>query len=172
MTPSELFDDHQQWARQIAVGVARRRGIQDFDLAAQAGLIGLWHASQSYRPGKASFKTYAGIRIRGAVIDWARADSALPRHRWQDIDLVSSDVLLERPDESPEPSDALDASRLIAQLWTWIALLPPRERRIMSRVARGETCADIARSMGVTLSRIAQIRTDCIQRMAAMARQS
>lgn len=39
---------------------------------AQAGILALWRAKRRYKPGKGSWKTYASIRIRGAIIDELR----------------------------------------------------------------------------------------------------
>ncbi|WP_339067847.1 RNA polymerase sigma factor FliA [Teredinibacter turnerae] len=46
----------------------------------QAGMIGLLEAAQKYDAGKgASFETYAGIRIRGAIVDEMRRGDWAPR---------------------------------------------------------------------------------------------
>jgi RNA polymerase sigma factor for flagellar operon FliA len=46
----------------------------------QSGMIGLLEASRKYNPAKgASFETYAGIRIRGAIIDEVRRGDWTPR---------------------------------------------------------------------------------------------
>ncbi|MBT00680.1 MAG: RNA polymerase sigma factor FliA [Oceanospirillaceae bacterium] len=46
----------------------------------QAGMVGLLEALGKYDPGKgASFETYAGIRIRGAIIDEVRRGDWTPR---------------------------------------------------------------------------------------------
>jgi RNA polymerase sigma factor FliA len=54
-------------------------GLQNDDLV-QAGLIGLLQAARSYDPElSASFETYAGIRIRGAMLDEVRRHDWAPR---------------------------------------------------------------------------------------------
>jgi len=46
----------------------------------QAGMIGLLEAARNYRTGQgASFETYAGIRIRGAMLDEVRRTDWTPR---------------------------------------------------------------------------------------------
>ncbi len=46
----------------------------------QSGMIGLLEAAQKYDPGKgASFETYAGIRIRGSMLDEVRRGDWAPR---------------------------------------------------------------------------------------------
>ena len=53
--------------------------IQVDDLI-QAGMVGLLEASHKYDGGKgASFETYAGIRIRGAIVDEMRRGDWAPR---------------------------------------------------------------------------------------------
>lgn len=51
-----------------------------FDDLIQAGLIGLLEASRNFEEGhNASFETYAGIRIRGAMLDEIRKNDWAPR---------------------------------------------------------------------------------------------
>lgn len=53
--------------------------VQVSDLI-QAGMIGLLEASKKFEQGKgASFETFAGIRIRGAMLDEVRRNDWLPR---------------------------------------------------------------------------------------------
>lgn len=53
--------------------------VQADDLI-QAGMIGLLEASKNYDPAQgASFETYAGIRIRGAMLDEIRRSDWTPR---------------------------------------------------------------------------------------------
>jgi RNA polymerase sigma factor for flagellar operon FliA len=52
----------------------------DVDDLMQVGLVGLLRARESYDAGQgASFMTYAGIRIKGAMLDEVRANDWLPR---------------------------------------------------------------------------------------------
>src|SRR3569832_2471580 len=55
--------------------------VQADDLI-QAGMIGLLEAARNYDAGQgASFETYAGIRIRGAMLDEIRRNDWAPRMR-------------------------------------------------------------------------------------------
>lgn len=48
----------------------------------QAGMLGLLEAAQKYDASKgASFETYSGIRIRGAIVDEMRRGDWAPRDR-------------------------------------------------------------------------------------------
>jgi len=60
--------------------LARLPSSVQVDDLVQAGVIGLLEASRNYDAGKgASFETYAGIRIRGAMIDEVRRGDWAPR---------------------------------------------------------------------------------------------
>lgn len=63
----------------------------------QAGMIGLLEALENYDPGQgASFKTYAGIRIRGSMLDEIRIGDWTPRAvRKQTRDLVQAVKIVE-----------------------------------------------------------------------------
>ena len=60
--------------------LARLPNTVQLDDLLQAGMIGLIEAQAKYDPGKgASFETYAGIRIRGAMLDEMRRGDWAPR---------------------------------------------------------------------------------------------
>jgi RNA polymerase sigma factor for flagellar operon FliA len=76
-----LFEDHVELVSRIAHHlVLRLPPGQQMDDYIQVGLIGLWDASKRYQVAKAaSFKTFAGIYIRGAILDELRRQSWSPR---------------------------------------------------------------------------------------------
>ena len=52
----------------------------------QAGMIGLLEAARNYAPSQgASFETYAGIRIRGAMLDEIRKHTWSPRSVFKQV---------------------------------------------------------------------------------------
>jgi len=60
--------------------MARLPGSVQFDDLLQAGMLGLLESVSKYDAGKgASFETYAGIRIRGAMLDEMRRGDWAPR---------------------------------------------------------------------------------------------
>jgi len=84
---------HTYLVRRIAYHYARRmpRYVEVDDLI-QAGMIGLLEAAQRYesRAG-AAFETFAGVRIRGAILDSIRGTDWSPRwlrRRLRDIELA------------------------------------------------------------------------------------
>ncbi len=76
-----LILDHAELVQRIAYHLVSRlpASVQVDDLI-QAGTIGLIEAAQKYDPSQgASFDTYAGIRIRGAMLDEIRRNDWAPR---------------------------------------------------------------------------------------------
>src|SRR5262249_14717725 len=82
----------------------------------QAGMIGLLNAAQNYSPTKgANFETYAGIRIRGAMLDEARKSNWTPRSTFRNARSVSQAIrAIEnrtgREARGPEIAEALGVS--------------------------------------------------------------
>ena len=77
----ELVTRHAPLVKRIAYHLMSRLppSVQADDLI-QAGMIGLLEASRNYDPTQgASFETYAGIRIRGAMLDEIRRTDWTPR---------------------------------------------------------------------------------------------
>lgn len=77
----DLVTEHAALVKRIAYHLMNRLppSVQVEDLI-QAGMIGLIEASRNYDPSQgASFETYAGIRIRGAMLDEIRRSDWTPR---------------------------------------------------------------------------------------------
>jgi len=77
----DLLEKHADLVKRIAYHLANRLppSVQIDDLV-QAGMIGLLDASRNYDKSRnASFKTYASIRIRGAMLDEIRKNDWIPR---------------------------------------------------------------------------------------------
>lgn len=78
---NELVTQHAPLVKRIAYHLMNRLppNVQADDLI-QAGMIGLLEASRNYDPSQgASFETYAGIRIRGSMLDEIRRSDWTPR---------------------------------------------------------------------------------------------
>jgi len=78
---SDIVEKHATLVKRIAYHlIARLPHTVDVDDLIQAGMIGLLDASQHYNASQgASFETYAGIRIRGAMLDEIRRNDWAPR---------------------------------------------------------------------------------------------
>lgn len=77
----QLVETHAPLVKKIALHLlARLPDSVQLDDLMQAGMIGLLEAAQKYQATKgASFETYAGIRIRGAIVDEIRKGDWVPR---------------------------------------------------------------------------------------------
>ena len=81
ITPEALVRDYASLVKRIAHHMVSRMpsSVQPDDLI-QSGMIGLLEAASKYDASKgASFETYAGIRIRGAMLDEIRKGDWVPR---------------------------------------------------------------------------------------------
>ncbi len=81
LNADSLVIRHAPLVKRIAYHLMNRLppNVQVDDLI-QAGMIGLLEASRNYDPSQgASFETYAGIRIRGAMLDEIRRSDWTPR---------------------------------------------------------------------------------------------
>ena len=79
--PNTLITKYAPLVKRIAYHLMSRLppSVQLDDLT-QSGMLGLLEASQKYDPSQgASFETYAGIRIRGAMLDEIRKGDWAPR---------------------------------------------------------------------------------------------
>ena len=81
LTQHQLIQQHGGLVKRIAYHlVARLPHTVEVNDLIQAGMIGLLDASQQYKASQgASFETYAGIRIRGAMLDEIRRNDWAPR---------------------------------------------------------------------------------------------
>lgn len=106
-SPVALVERYGVLVKRIAHHLMGRlpASVQLDDLV-QAGVIGLLEAGRNYDAGKgASFETYAGIRIRGAMIDEVRRGDWAPRSVHRNARRVQQAT---QAVESREGRDALD----------------------------------------------------------------
>ena len=87
----ELVNKHGTLVKRIAYHLMGRMPPSvDVDDLIQSGMIGLLLAGRNYAANKgANFETYAGIRIRGAMIDEVRKSDWTPRSVYRKIREVS-----------------------------------------------------------------------------------
>lgn len=114
---TEFVTRHAQLVKRIAFHLKSRLppSVQTDDLI-QAGMIGLLEASRNYdaRQG-ASFETYAGIRIRGAMLDEIRRSDWAPRSLHRKVRQVTEairaiEVVVGRDARDEEIADHLGVS--------------------------------------------------------------
>lgn len=108
LDPEALVTTHAPLVKRIAYHLLARLppNVLADDLI-QAGMIGLLEAARHYDPAQgASFDTYAGIRIRGAMLDEIRRCDWAPRSLHRKVREVSEAI---RAIERRESRDARDA---------------------------------------------------------------
>jgi RNA polymerase sigma factor for flagellar operon FliA len=104
---NSLIERHVGLVKRIAYHLVSRLppSVQVEDLI-QAGMIGLLEAARNYNPKQgASFETYAGIRIRGSMLDEIRRSDWTPRSVHRKVRMVSEAV---REIENDKGRDARD----------------------------------------------------------------
>ncbi|MCW8847622.1 MAG: RNA polymerase sigma factor FliA [Sedimenticola sp.] len=108
MDSDTLVNRHAPLVKRIAYHLMNRLppNVQADDLI-QAGMIGLLEASRNYDPSQgASFETYAGIRIRGSMLDEIRRSDWTPRSVHRKARMVADAM---RTIENEQGRDARDA---------------------------------------------------------------
>ncbi len=103
----DLVERHVVLVKRIAYHLVSRLppSVQVDDLI-QSGMIGLLEAARNYNPNQgASFETYAGIRIRGAMLDEIRRSDWTPRSVHRKVRMVAEAV---REIENEKGRDARD----------------------------------------------------------------
>ena len=122
---SEVVEEYAPLVKKIALHLMARlpHTVQLSDLI-QSGLIGLLEAARQYDPSHgASFSTYAGIRIRGAMIDELRRGDWAPRSVHRNQRLIKKSIEHLETVLGREPSDTEVALDLNMTMTEYNALL-------------------------------------------------
>lgn len=93
-TAEEMVKLHAPLVKRIALHLLSRlpKSVQLEDLI-QAGMIGLLDAGQRYDPNQAaSFETFVGVRIRGAMLDELRRNDWAPRSTHHNIRKITEAI--------------------------------------------------------------------------------
>jgi RNA polymerase sigma factor for flagellar operon FliA len=226
VAPDELIASHVSLVHRIAhhLMASLPASVQIDDLI-QSGMIGLIEASRQFQSGQgAAFATYAGIRIRGAMIDELRRSDWTPRsvHRnsrriaeavrivenrenrpaqdrevaavleitlddYYDMqqDHVSAHILgfdeLFGADTDPDrllpaanetPNEQVEMDQFRTALMSALAELPEKERLVLALYYDEElNLREIGAVLGITESRVSQIRSQAIQRLRGLLKE-
>jgi RNA polymerase sigma factor FliA len=99
-------------ARKVATYLAEGPDMEDL---VSAGTVGLVRAARAYDSGKnAAFRTYAYIRIRGAIIDELRGKSFLPSAVFQQVRQIRDayQTLASQTGRIPDDAELAEAAGL------------------------------------------------------------
>lgn len=115
---ARLVKEHLELVKRIAWHLAARLPASvDVDDLVQAGVIGLIEAARHYSGDRgASFETYAGIRIRGAMVDELRRGDWAPRSVHRRMRDVSAAIRAIEQEAGREARDAEIAEKIGASL--------------------------------------------------------
>ncbi len=118
-------EDYAYLVKRIAYHMMMRMpaSVQVEDLI-QAGMIGLIEAAQKYDGSRgASFETYAGIRIRGAIVDEMRRGDWVPRSVHRNARRISQAVAAVEARTGRDASDSEVAAELEISLDDYYVML-------------------------------------------------
>jgi RNA polymerase sigma factor for flagellar operon FliA len=163
-----LFEDHKQLAMRIALFYRKRLPpwIPLEDLVSSA-MAGLWDAVRLHSMGDESFRLYAIMRIKGAIVDDLRTQDWLPRRyrslvgqgkRHPASRVALEELGLELRSTAEEVDSEVQRRMVAPRLMRALDVLNERERTIvMSHYFRGDRMKDIGARMGITEARVSQI---------------
>ncbi|MEX0605935.1 MAG: RNA polymerase sigma factor FliA [Marinobacter sp.] len=121
----ELVETHAPLVKKIALHLlARLPASVQLDDLMQAGMIGLLEAANKFQSDKgASFETYAGIRIRGSIVDEIRKGDWVPRSVHRNARRVANAIKVVEDRTGCEAQDANVAEELDMSLSEYHACL-------------------------------------------------
>ncbi|MFK8020133.1 MAG: RNA polymerase sigma factor FliA [Pseudomonadales bacterium] len=153
LSGQQLVERYAPLVKRIAQHLMARfpASVQIDDLI-QAGVIGLLEASRNYNGSKgASFETYAGIRIRGSMIDDVRKGDWAPRSVHRNGRRIAQAIRSVEATLGREASDAEIAEQLEVSLEDYYAYLKDSASsrlhsldEVVSREESNEEPVDIA----------------------------
>ncbi|SFR49938.1 RNA polymerase, sigma 28 subunit, SigD/FliA/WhiG [Marinobacter daqiaonensis] len=110
----QLVEQHAPLVKKIALHLmARLPDSVQLDDLIQAGMVGLLEAAAKYQSDRgASFETYAGIRIRGAIVDEIRRGDWVPRSVHRNARRVAAAIKSVEDREGREAQDLEVAQEL------------------------------------------------------------
>jgi RNA polymerase sigma factor for flagellar operon FliA len=175
----------------LATSVARRMrvptgALMGRDDVESAALIGLIDAVDRYDPDRGvPFEGYAGLRIRGAILDelrrlddHTRAERQRARTVVDDTEpeigaygaTLSLDLLLESGDRDwaaeDDSSDQYESQDMRMRVESALRCLPPRQREVLARYYGDSlTLRESAMKMGISEARACQLHGRAIQNL-------
>lgn len=128
----------------------------------QSALIGLWKAIENYDPGRgASLKTYAGIRIKGEIVDEMRQQTFFGRRakeRGISVHSEAEEFCFDHADLSDS-----DNKVFLDEVLQILPGLPIKYQEAIAAMVGGQGCGmELADDFGVSQSRISQFKNEAI----------
>lgn len=176
----KLLDEHLPKIKWLAHKISRGRGGKtELDALISAGKVALWQSSERWDPSVSpDLWKYAYSRVKGAMLDELRQMDQLSRTarekikrdevgelQWALLKPCDMDNAINIPSHSnPERECQEGIQRNVIQ--TQIEKLPPRLREVVRlHFLEDEFLADIGRRMGITESRVCQLKAEALRLM-------
>lgn len=224
----QIILEHYPLVKTIAARMVRRfPNNVDLDEMISEGILGLMDALERFEPARGvPFKSYAEIRVRGAIVDALRHNDFVPRsvrRKWQAIErqrerlqqrldrrptceelakaldmtlvdydaycedarifgLVSGDAFLDEDSSEtilsnvPAPTVHADEDIILGETWGEVAelieRLPGKERTVLQHYyLQNLNLKQIGDQLGVTESRVCQLRGQAVKRLGQWLRE-
>lgn len=182
-----MYDKTKQHANQICVEdyaplvkriayhmMVRMPACVQVDDLIQAGMIGLLEAAQKYDSSRgASFETYAGIRIRGAIVDEMRRGDWAPRSVHRNSRLISHAIRVVEARTGRDARDGEVAEELGIPVEEYFAMLQDSScSRLFSyeeTFGEEDSNIDASESSSAFASPLEGIQRDALKRSLAQA---
>lgn len=164
-----LVHDHMRLVRKLAWHVHGRiaRAVEVDDLI-QTGMVALIEAARRYEDRGFSFATYAGVRVRGAMLDALRAQRPGGRGVAVQVEPLDQPEVDRIADPAPLADEMFDCGEQAADMALAMARLPVREAQIMSLYfVEGLGLDDIGVRLGIGAARVSQIKKVGLARLRA-----
>lgn len=174
MTPQELFDENELWARRLVVKRFKfhaNRIRENLQVIVNAGLLGLWKACLNFNPEITEFKTYAYMRIVGSCWDCLREERNARMGLRREVETVQMSTMTFSNDretiiEHGRIDKELKKVELRDLTESLLKRLQPRELFVVSQhILEGNTLGDIARVLDLSESRICQIYNASLEKL-------
>jgi RNA polymerase sigma factor (sigma-70 family) len=151
-----LFDEHLNWAVQIARNIARKMPTAfDPEDLVQAGRIGLWKAVHKFNPKRGiPFQGFAYCYVRGEIMMRCR------RRSWKEAtthDELTKQEVDPRPlqdEQLHSQADELMDERRLLLVRSLAALLPAAQCEAVRGILAGASRDELATAMGLSRQRL------------------
>lgn len=131
-----------------------------------AGSIGYMAAVERYEPRRGSFREFASIKIRGAIIDSLRRQSPGMRYRQNRMPFIVA--MEDLPEVAVESNvfEVIHVQGMLPRLAAALTQLSDRHRFVVERsFYDGEALSVIGKELGLHESRISQLRTEALNKL-------